>query len=108
GKRVCKTPKKAGVSACFVEQRVLVKQGTKGARSFTLAAGAVGAATIGPAGGLTPSDLGTAYGLTTNGGTGQTIAIVSADHDPNLASDLAPFNSHSGLAPRAVCTCLTS
>jgi hypothetical protein len=106
GKRICKTPKKAGVAACFVEQRVLVKQGTKGARAFTRAAGAVGAATIGPAGGLTPSDLGTAYGFTTTGGTGQTIAIVGAYNDPKLASDLAHFDSQYGLAPCALGTCL--
>ena len=53
-KRICQTPKKVRVAACFAEKRVLVKQGTKGAKSFTPAAGATGSATIGPAGGTHP------------------------------------------------------
>jgi subtilase family serine protease len=58
--------------------------------------------------GLTPSQVSGAYGLnavnfqvnnqTTRGdGTGQTIAIVDAYHDPNLASDLATFDQTYGL-----------
>jgi hypothetical protein len=43
-----------------------------------VAAGTTQAGTIGPAGGLTPSDLGTAYVLTSTGGHGQTVAIVDA------------------------------
>jgi len=105
-KRICPTPKKVRVAACFAEKRVLVKKGTKGARSFTPAAGATGSDTIGPAGGLTPSDLATAYGLTTTGGSGQTVAIVDAYNDPNIAADLATFDSQYGLAPCALGTCL--
>ena len=93
GKQVCKTPKKAHVASCFAEIRQLVRKGTKGARAFRRAAGATGAGTIGPAGGLTPSDLGTAYGLTTTGGSGQTIAIVDAYNDPNINADLHTFDS---------------
>src|SRR5690348_12238960 len=78
GKPVCKRPKKAGVATCFAMKRVLVPRGTKGARPFVRAGGATAADTIGPAGGLTPSDLGTAYGLATAGGAGQTVAIVDA------------------------------
>jgi PKD domain len=106
GERICKTPKKVGAAACFVERRVLVKQGTKGARPFTRAAGATGSASIGPAGGLTPSDLGTAYGLTTTGGAGQTVAIVDAFNDPNIGADLTHFDSQYGLATCALGTCL--
>jgi subtilase family serine protease len=106
GKRICKTPKKARTAACFAEKRVLVKKGTKGAKPFVRAAGASGTATIGPAGGLTPSDLGTAYALNTTGGAGQTVAIVVAFNDPNLASDLAHFDSQYGLASCAPTTCL--
>jgi subtilase family serine protease len=105
--RICKTPKKTRTAACFAEKRVLVKQGTKGAKSFTLAAGATGSATIGPAGGLTPSDLATAYALTTTGGSGQTVAIVDAYNNPNIAVDLTTFDSQYGLAACPLGTCLT-
>jgi subtilase family serine protease len=105
-RRICKTPKKRRVAACFAEERVLVKPGTRGARAFVRAAGATGAGTIGPAGGLTPSDLGTAYGVNTAGGSGQTVAIVDAYNNPKLAADLATFSSHYGLAPCALGTCL--
>jgi PKD domain len=98
GKQVCKTPKKAHMASCFAEIRQLVKKGTKGAHAFRRAAGATGAGTIGPAGGLTPSDLGTAYGLTTTGGSGQTVAIVDAYNDPNINADLHTFDSQYGLA----------
>jgi subtilase family serine protease len=104
--RICKTPKKTGMAACFAERRVLVKPGTKGARSFTPAAGATGTDTIGPAGGLTPSDLATAYALTTTGGSGQTVAIVDAYNNPNIAVDLATFDSQYGLAACPLGTCL--
>ncbi|HET9089730.1 MAG TPA: hypothetical protein VFN54_05455, partial [Acidimicrobiales bacterium] len=43
--------------------------------------------------GLTPSIIDSVYGFPTNGGTGQTIAIVDAYNDPNAASDLATFSS---------------
>ncbi|HEV2371598.1 MAG TPA: PKD domain-containing protein [Streptosporangiaceae bacterium] len=72
--------------------------GTRGARKFKIAAGATGAGTIGPNGGLTPGDLGTAYGLTTTGGSGQTVAIVDAYNDPNINADLQTFDSQYGLA----------
>jgi subtilase family serine protease len=98
GKRVCKTPRKINVAACLAEIREVVKKGTRGARPFQRAAGATGAGTIGPAGGLTPSDLGTAYGLTTTGGSGQTLAIVDAYNDPNINADLQTFDAQYGLA----------
>jgi subtilase family serine protease len=98
GKRACKTPKKAGRATCYADVRVRVKAGTKGARAFKLAAGATAAGTIGPAGGLTPSDLATAYGLTTTGGSGQTVAIVDAYNDPNINADLQTFDAQYGLA----------
>ncbi len=97
GKRACK-PTRRGHAACFAERRVLVKKGTAGARAFSISAGAIAAGTIGPAGGLTPGDLATAYGLTTTGGSGQTVGIVDAYNDPNLNSDLQTFDSQYGLA----------
>jgi subtilase family serine protease len=69
-------------------------------------AGVRGLASIGPAGGLTPSDLGTAYGLTTTGGSGQTIAIVVAYNAPNIGADLAVFDAQYGLATCALGSCL--
>jgi hypothetical protein len=104
GRRVCKLPKR-GQAACDAMVRVLVKKGTPGARPFELAAGAPTAATrgpdatIGPSGGLTPSDLATAYAFSSTAtGTGQTVAIVDAFNDPNINSDLQTFDSEYGLA----------
>jgi subtilase family serine protease len=68
------------------------------ASAAAMTAGATKAGTIGPAGGLTPGDLGTAYGLATTGGHGQTVAIVDAYNDPNINADLQTFDSHYGLA----------
>jgi subtilase family serine protease len=51
--------------------------------------------------GYAPSDLQTAYGLTTyssNNGSGETVAIVDAYNDPNAASDLAVYRSQYGLS----------
>lgn len=98
GKRACAAPRRAHTATCYAEIRKVVKKGTKGAKAFKVAAGATKAGTIGPAGGLTPGDLGTAYGLTTTGGHGQTVAIVDAYNDPNINADLQTFDSHYGLA----------
>ncbi len=102
GKRVC-APKRPGVASCYAEIRKVVRKGTKGARPFRVAAGATASGTIGPAGGLTPGDLGAAYGLTTTGGSGQTVAVVDAYNDPNINADLQFFDAHYGLA-----TCSTT
>jgi subtilase family serine protease len=51
-------------------------------------------------GGYAPSDLQTAYGLTTDSettGAGQTVAIVDAYDDPNVESDLNVYRSQYGL-----------
>jgi hypothetical protein len=55
--------------------------------------------------GLSPSQIRTAYGVsqisfgtTTGNGSGQTIAIIDAYYDPNIASDLAKFDSQYGLS----------
>ncbi|WP_244178665.1 putative Ig domain-containing protein [Streptomyces rubellomurinus] len=47
--------------------------------------------------GFGPSDLQSAYGLTANGGAGQTVAIVDANDDPNAESDLATYRAQYGL-----------
>ena len=57
-----------------------------------------GAASSGPAGGLTPSELASAYGYEPEGGgAGQTIGIVDAFDDPNIESDLGTFDTQYGL-----------
>lgn len=51
-------------------------------------------------GGYAPSDLQTAYGLTTDSqskGDGETVAIVDAYDDPNVESDLSVYRSQYGL-----------
>ncbi|MFE9424939.1 putative Ig domain-containing protein [Kitasatospora sp. NPDC006697] len=47
--------------------------------------------------GFGPSDLQSAYNLPSNGGAGQTVAIVDAQDDPNAESDLAAYRSQFGL-----------
>jgi len=57
-----------------------------------------GSSSKGPAGGLTPADLASAYGYSPSvGGTGQTVAIVDAYDDPNIEKDLGTFDSQYGL-----------
>jgi hypothetical protein len=52
-----------------------------------------------PAGALTPAEIRQAYGFSASwvSGSGQTIAIVDAYNDPNIASDLATFDAQYGL-----------
>lgn len=52
--------------------------------------------------GYGPAVIAKAYGFTTGGGTGETIAIVDAFGDPAITSDLATFDSEYGL-PCASC-----
>ena len=107
---ICKPPK-PGHSACFAMRIAFVSKGTPGARVFGVAAGArLGGAkggpaqTVGPAGGLTPSDLATAYRFSsTKTGSGQTVAVIDAFDDPNINADLQVFDSQYGLL-----TCSTS
>ena len=50
--------------------------------------------------GYTPAQIRTAYGFNSvsANGSGQTIAIIDAYNDPNIASDLATFDSTMGIA----------
>ncbi len=53
-----------------------------------------GASVSGPAGGLTPAELASAYGYEPQtGGTGQTVGIVDAYDDPAIESNLATFDA---------------
>src|SRR5689334_17032857 len=47
--------------------------------------------------GYGPADLHSAYGLPTDGGAGQTVAIVDAFDDPNAEADLAVYREQYGL-----------
>jgi subtilase family serine protease len=82
--RVCATPA-AGHAAC---NAVVVATGP--------GAHAKPAAAARPSG-YGPSDLRSAYGLTGNGSSTQTIGIVDAYDDPTAASDLATYRSQFGL-----------
>ncbi len=45
-----------------------------------------------------PSQIDTAYGFPTTGGSGQTIALIDAYDDPNAFNDLTTFDNQWGLA----------
>jgi PKD repeat protein len=56
-----------------------------------------GALVYGPAGGLTPALLASAYDYDPVGGAGQTVGIVDAYDDPKIEEDLAEFDRRYGL-----------
>jgi PKD repeat protein len=95
----CPPPQPLSAS-CFAVLRQTVPSATA---SPTVAGAAVpyaagdGALTPGPAGGLTPALLASAYGYDPAGGSGQTVAIVDAYDDPKIEADLATFDSQYGL-----------
>lgn len=95
-RQVCPAPRRGGAS-CLVLAVAPAPAGAPGASAYPRAAGAGSA---GPAGGLTPADLASAYGYTgAVGGAGQTVAIVDAFDDPNIEADLEAFDSRYGLQP---------
>jgi hypothetical protein len=98
---VCPVNPGVGRSTCFALRRVRVSKGTPGAKPFKFGAGSYA---VGPADGLTPGDLATAYNFSPTGsGAGQTVALVDAYNDPNINADLQTFDSEYGLS-----TCSTS
>jgi subtilase family serine protease len=96
--RACAAPK-PGDAACYALVRIPVPSAAAdepGVRPYEAAAGALES---GPAGGLTPAELASAYGYSSAvGGSGQTIAIVDAYDDPSIESDLATFDAQYGIA----------
>ena len=56
------------------------------------------ALSYGPAGGYTPTQIATAYGLNAGAATTQTVAIVDAYKDPSVLADLDSFDAHYGIA----------
>src|SRR5215472_1324918 len=78
--RSCAAPAKPGFAACFALRRtdlVQVGRARTGASPNALPSG------------FGPADLQSAYALNSSGGTGETVGIVDAFDNPNIASDLA-------------------
>ncbi|MEU6355742.1 S53 family peptidase [Streptomyces sp. NPDC047072] len=92
----CATPKKTGELACN-SLRV-----TGGVTAYEKAQGITPkAADASTPSGYGPSNLQSAYGLTSaaaSNGSGETIAIVDAYNDPNAEADLATYRSYYGLS----------
>ena len=85
-----------------MEQRMLLSAGAQFHHVVYDPAAAHSSRQVGPAtvvGNLTPAQVRTAYGIDqlAGDGTGQTIAIVDAYDNPNVAADLAVFSSTFGL-----------
>jgi subtilase family serine protease len=95
----CATPKKKGDLAC---DSLRVTGGITAFQKHQATVDGVTpkAADASTPSGYGPSDLQSAYGLTSaaaSRGAGETIAIVDAYDDPNAAADLAQYRSHYGL-----------
>jgi hypothetical protein len=88
-KHVCAKPTERHQMACDALVRTDVVQ----PHAFSLSAVSPNATPSG----FGPSDLQSAYGLSANGGAGQTVAIVDAQDDPNAESDLATYRTQYGL-----------
>ena len=68
----------------------LLDKTEEGVKTYTAGSGELG--------GFDPSELRSAYKLPSTGGSGQTVAIVDADNDPNAESDLAAYRAHYELS----------
>ncbi|HXB14566.1 MAG TPA: PKD domain-containing protein [Solirubrobacteraceae bacterium] len=85
-------------ATCFALVRVRVPASEAAEPGVRPLAARPAAAPEGPAGGLTPADLASAYGFDPSAsGTGQTIGIVDAFDDPNIEGDLEKFDTEYGL-----------
>jgi subtilase family serine protease len=84
--RACAIPTKRNVFACNAIRRTDIKGVSANALSPDATPSGYG-----------PSNLDSAYKLSTTGGSGVTVAIVDAYNDPNAASDLAAYRSQFGL-----------
>jgi len=86
------------VGLALIAQPLLADRPPDGYARPPIHVGKGGAAATTPTG-LSPAQLRHAYGvdLLANQGAGQTIAIVDAYDDPNIASDLNTFDSYYGL-----------
>ncbi len=82
--RSCAAPTRPAVMSCFALRR------TDLASALAISPNATPS-------GFGPSDLQSAYKLSTSGGSGATVAIVDAYDDPKAESDLATYRSQFGL-----------
>jgi len=91
-------PEQAGFASCFAIQ---LNNPSDWQGQHVSPSGAPGPSSSTPPSGYGPSDLINAYNLTTSttGGAGETVAIVDAFNDPNVASDLAVYRSTMHLTP---------
>lgn len=87
-----KLPK--GYATCHAMRLITVKQGTAGAIARSNADPHYA---TGPAGGFTPVDLATAYGVNADLATAVKVGIVDAFDNPNALADLNVFNAQYGL-----------
>jgi hypothetical protein len=101
GQRVCAatTP---GQMSCLA-MRLVTRQVSAAVASKLEAAGVARPAAarphaaFGPAGGYSPGQLATAYGVNAGAATAQTVAIVDAYRDPSVTADLNSFDAQYGL-----------
>lgn len=82
--RLCSEPSKPGYMACNALARTDIKQQKSVGHNAAPS-------------GFGPSDLQAAYNLPKDGGSGQTVAIVDANDDPNAEKDLGSYRSQYGL-----------
>jgi hypothetical protein len=90
---VCNAPS-PGHAACLELRRIPATGASPDTHSYAVRASFA----TGPAGGYTPDDLASAYGLSPSGsGAGQTVAVVDAYDDPTVEADLGVFDAYYGL-----------
>jgi PKD repeat protein len=92
----CPPPQPASAT-CFAVIRLSAPSASGAGAVAPSVIGGGGALKLGPAGGLTPALLASAYGYEPLGGSGQTVAIVDAYDDPKIEANLAVFDNHYGL-----------
>ena len=90
-----------GTSSCLAI-RLVTRQVSSSAAKQLRAAGLARPAVVssvasGPAGGYSPAQLATAYGVNPATATSQTVAIVDAFRDPSVTADLNAFDAQYGL-----------
>ena len=91
-------PVAAGRARCFAEVRTDVHAG-KGVRGPAAQSHNIGTAPASLPPGYGPADLRSAYALPSNGGAGQTVAVIEAGDTPTAEADLAVYRQTYGLPP---------
>jgi hypothetical protein len=91
----------SGHMSCYAQklEKHVVARTAATAAAAAAARAARPALATGPAGGYTPNEIATAYGVNANAATTQTVAIVDAHDDPSVLADLNAFDQQYGLHP---------